>query len=214
MASVFNYMPQDFGFFPDKEQRIRTLARKARIPLHDDEELFAVYHQTLHVLAKHFGIALAVILIPGIPLVRYGLFGQYRGLYFLLVLIAFAYFAKHLTIWFLNSYIITSHRLIKISHEGLFKKLILETPLDRILNVSYKTTGIASSIFGYGDVEVQVVGLMEPMILKHIGQPAQIKDYLWKAHLEFSGKRATFDAEKISHIQQQIGYTKENQRVL
>lgn len=101
-----------------------------------------------------------------------------------------------------------------MSHEGLFKKLVIETPLDRILNVSYKTTGFFSSIFSFGDVEVQVVGLIEPIVLKQVRYPAKLKDRLWKAHEDSLKGPHRFDAESIPEIQQQIGYTKKNQKVV
>lgn len=207
-------MDSDFGFFPDREKRTKKMEKKAKVPLHHEEQLLRVYHQTIFVLIKPFLIFLVGILLPTIPLIRYDLFRQYRGLVLLLFIGFFAYLLKHIIIWQLNSYIITTARLIKVSHEGLFKKLVVETPLDRILNVSYKTTGVLSSLFEFGDVEVQVVGLIEPMNLRYINSPAAIKDYLWKAHAEFAGSKSNLSAEKIPHLQEEIGYTKENQRVI
>ena len=207
-------MPEDFGFFPDRENRTKKMERKAKIPLRHEEQLLRVYHQTFFVLAKPLLIFLAGVVLPAIPLLRYGLMNQYRGLFFLVFIGFLIYFLKHFIIWRLNSYVITTARLIKISHEGLFKKLVIETPLDRILNVSYKTTGVFSSLFEYGDVEVQVVGLIEPMNLRYINSPAAIKDYLWKAHAEFTGPKNNLSPNEISHLQEKIGYTKENQRVL
>jgi hypothetical protein len=207
-------MNQDFGFFPDKEKQKKHAAHKAKVPLHPEEDLLRVYHQTGFVLLKPVAIFLAGTIIPALPLARYGLLSQYKLLFFLLVIGLLGYVLKKWAIWSLNSYIITSQRLIRISHEGLFKKLVLETPLDRILNVSYKTTGLTSVFFGYGDVEVQVVGLIEPMILRHISDPAAIKDYLWKAHSEYTERKGRFTQDKIAHLQEEIGYTKQNQRVL
>jgi hypothetical protein len=97
----------------------------------------------------------------------------------------------------------------------LFKKTFVETPLDRILNVSYKTTGFWSSILGFGNVEVQVVGLIEPIIFQNVSRPGPLKDYIWKAHERAAKSNPhRFDSESISHIQQQIGYTKKDQRIV
>ncbi len=114
----------------------------------------------------------------------------------------------------MGRYVVTSHRLIKISRHGWFKLLVVETTLDRILNVSYKTTGMLSSLFQYGHVEVQAVGLMEPIILDYIAEPAQIKDYLWDAHQDFIEKHGGSNLEDISRLQEHIGYTKKNQKIL
>src|SRR3546814_4664852 len=66
-----------------------------------------------------------------------------------------------------------SKRLVHILHTGLFKKTVVETPLDRILNVSFRTTGILSTLFNYGDVLVEVVGLDHSLILKAIPGPSK-----------------------------------------
>ena len=207
-------MANNFGFFKEHQPKVIKLPRHAKVVLHPEEEVLASYHQTFFVLHKPITLTLAAIIIPIIPLVRYGLFNQYRGLVVLWSIVFIGYFLKEFLIWHLNTYVITSQRLMKISHEGLFKRLVMETPLDRILNVSYKTTGIASSLIGYGDVEVQVVGLVEPINLKSINEPSEIKDYLWKAHIDSAKNSSQFTEQKISHIQEQQGYTKHNQRIL
>ena len=59
----------------------------------------------------------------------------------------------------MNYYMLTSRRLLHVYREGLFNKHVNETYLDRILNVSFKTTGFISTIFEYGDVSVKAVGM-------------------------------------------------------
>lgn len=203
-------MADDFGFFDQHEIK----KHKTRIPLRPEEQLLRVYHQSAHVLLNPISLSLAAIVVPLIPLVRYGLFREYLGLVLLYIIIVLGVLIRKIIIWKFNKYIITNQRLIKTSHEGLFKRLVVETPLDRILNVSYKTTGMISVLLDFGDVEVQVVGLIEPILLKNIPYPAKIKDYLWQAHLEFSGQNSKLDREQIAHLQQQIGYTKQDQRIL
>lgn len=210
MAQAYLAMVNDFGFFDQQEIK----KHKTSIPLRHEEQLLQVYHQSAHVLLSPISLYLGAILIPLIPLVRYGLFRDYLGLFLLYSIVILAILIRKIIIWKFNQYIVTNQRLIKTSHEGLFKRLVIETPLDRILNVSYKTTGIISVMLDFGDVEVQVVGLIEPILLKNIPYPAKIKDYLWQAHLEFSGQGSKLDREQISHLQQQIGYTKKDQRIL
>jgi hypothetical protein len=56
----------------------------------------------------------------------------------------------------------------------------VETPLERILNVSYQIKGFWPSLFRFGVVEVQAAGLADPLSLKNISQPEKVKDFLWK----------------------------------
>lgn len=229
-------MANEFGFFDEtpkpKEQKTVSLKTsivkekqfdkptpkpqkaKHNLNLLENESILHTYHQTPLVLAKVSFIIIVLVALPFLILWHNSLLGQYDRLLIAWAIIVFIATIRHWVIWLLNTYIITDKRLIKISHEGLFKKLVLETPLDRILNISFKTTGISSSLFNYGDVEVQVVGLMEPMILANISSPAEIKDYLWQVHNKFIGKEGQYSKDKIEHLQESTGYTKHNQKIL
>lgn len=179
-----------------------------------EEHLKNTYRQSKLFLTKGFLISFGLIFIPIYFLWQYQLLGQFRQAIFVLTIFAGGWFLREAIIWFRNCYVLTNQRLILFAHDGLFKRTVIETPLERVLNVSYKTTGITSAIFGYGDVEVQVVGLVDPIILKHIPSPAEIKDYLWQMHKRVVTKQVAFDPENIAHSQEEIGYTKKNQKVL
>lgn len=179
------------------------------IILNGDERIIRVFHQTKWVLAKPLLLCLVAIVGPWWYVSKLNIprAGTLLVIWTILILL---YFLREYKLWSFQKYIITSRRLIKHHHDALFKKIVVETPLDRILNVSFKTTGLFSVICRFGDVEVQVVGLIEPIILKRITRPANIKEYLWRAHAE-AGKQSGFDAP---HLQERIGYTKHNQRIL
>jgi hypothetical protein len=177
--------------------------------LDTNEHVVRIFHQSKWVLAKPFILSLVAIVGPWWYVSKLSIPRAGTLLVVWTILIC-VYFLREYKLWMLQKYVITSKRLIKHHHDALFKKVVVETPLDRILNVSFKTTGLFSVIGRFGDVEVQVVGLIEPMILKHITHPANIKEYLWRAHAE-AGKQSGFDAP---HLQEKIGYTKQNQRIL
>jgi len=186
-----------------------------KLILHENEELENTYHESEMVLAKPVVIILLAVYLPWFFALSYDVALQLRGWLFLWTLVLFFYGLRAYIIWSFNKYIITSQRLIRIAHAGLFKRVVMETPLERILNVSYKTTGVFSALFKYGDVEVQVVGLMEPIILKNIHDPQTIKDYLWSLHQEhLERQHKSYSTEHINHLQEESGYTKKNQKVL
>lgn len=185
-----------------------------KLLLHDMEHIRDTYHEAGVVIMKPVLIALAVFAVPWYFALRYGITGRFRIILLLIGMGALIYAMRALIIWRLNSYIITNKRLVKLSHDGLFKRTVIETPHERILNVSYKTTGLMSVLFRHGDVEVQVVGLVEPIILKNIERPAAVKDYLWQLHGRVVKKEGVYDSDDIAHVQEQVGYTKKNQRIL
>ena len=178
------------------------------------EHIRDVYHQSKAVLLKPIGIAVLVLLLSWYFALQYNLVGFAMRLLYAWSAIILIFAIRELVIWHLNAYYVTNKRLVKVSHDGLFKRTVIETPHERILNVSYKTTGVGSALFRFGDVEVQVVGLVEPIILKHIPHPAAIKDYIWELHRRVVTTQGVFEANDMAHVQERVGYTKKNQRIL
>lgn len=183
------------------------------IKLKENEHIRDTYRQSKTVLLKPAFVAISVICITWYLATQYQVMDQVLLPFQLLVLIMIGYFLKAVAIWRLNIYYITNQRLIKVAHLGPFKRVVIETPHERILNVSYKTTGITSILFKYGDVIVQVVGLMEPVILSHIAHPAKIKDYIWEIHQRMVKTQGIFSANDLNHYQERTGYTKHGQKI-
>ncbi len=103
--------------------------------------------------------------------------------------------------------------MLHYGQKGLFDQTVIETPHERVLNVSYKTEGVTSTILGYGDVVVQVVGLMDPIILKNISTPMEIKDYLWEMHKRLAQDKSNnlYADSDATHMQEHVGYSKGKQ---
>jgi hypothetical protein len=143
------------------------------ILLQDGEHLKQRFRQTKFVLLGPGVLASLMLYIPWSVTIKYGVREDFATVLWIYSFLVLGYFSRAYALWFRIRYIITSARLIKISHEGLFKKIVIETPLDRILNVSYKTTGFFSSLLRYGNVEVQVVGRQDTHLYSKIssGRP-------------------------------------------
>lgn len=164
------------------------------LKLHSDEQLLAVYRKHEVTLVPKVLQIFVFIFIPWF----FGLKYEYvfsspdHTKIFIAWTLLVAFFALHaFIVWSINVYIVTTKRLVHIVHTGLFKKTVVETPLDRILNVSFRTTGILSTLFNYGDVLVEVVGLDHSLILKAIPGPSKVKDFIWKIHLEYGASSST-----------------------
>lgn len=177
--------------------------------LQAEERIVRVLRQSCWVLIKPFVVSFILFAVPWWYIYRFAL-SEIRIQAVFWSVIPILYFVRAYRLWSLHSYIVTTKRLIKTHHETLFKRLVVETPIQRILNVSFRTTGFVSVLGRFGDVEVQVVGLMEPIILENIQRPAAVKEYLWRAHQIASGG----DATDIAHLQEKNGYTKPNQKVV
>ena len=182
------------------------------IALKENERIRQIYRQSPWVLLHATIITVALGFILGSLLWKFSASGPLRIVLTVGLIAVLLHFLKVIIIWRLNQYVVTNQRLLHYGQKGLFDQLVVETPHERILNVSYKTEGMVSRIVGYGDVVVQVVGLMEPIVLRNIDQPMEIKDYLWEMHKRLAKDKgdAVYGNADATHIQEQVGYTKNN----
>ncbi len=179
--------------------------------LQQNEDLINLYRQTELVLVKPVLWVFVLIYAPWYFLIKYSLVDQFQRLLLAWSLIVLGYFINKVLLWLLNSYVLTNKRLVKIYYRTVFHKQIIETPLERILNISYETTGVFSSLLNFGNINVQVVGLTEAMVLKNIKDPGAVKDSLWQIHGSHSAKNPLFSPENIKNLEQNIGYQQESQ---
>ncbi len=183
-----------------------------KISLKDNERIRQIYRQTPVILIHSAGVALVGIILVGYLIIRFSARGILLGVLAAIIVFLLGYALKKFMIWRLNQYVVTNQRLLYYAHTGLFSQSVTETPHERILNVSYKHEGIFSALFGYGDVIVQIVGLMDPIVIKNISEPMEIKDYLWEMHKRIAKDQGgvVYASTDATHLQEQVGYTKQN----
>ena len=172
-----------------------------------DEKVVNIYRQTEAVLFKPVLIIFALIYFPWYFLIKYELVSNFERLLLFWTFLVLIYGIHTYLVWLLNAYIVTDKRLINIAHKSIINKRVVETPLERILNVSFQIKGVWQSLFKFGTVEVQAAGLSDPLSLKNVSQPDKVKDFLWKIHNQHQGsgtftqnleiKHQTFTPQKI-----------------
>lgn len=184
-----------------------------KIALKDFEHIRQVYRQSPFVLIHPMLISAVAILVPIYAVLRFGsTIGALKTILLIWIVLVLIHAIRLFIIWRLNTYVVTNQRLLHYAQKGLFDQTVTETPHERILNVSYKSEGVISTVVGFGDVIVQVVGLMEPIILKNISTPMEIKDYLWEMHKRVAQDKSgtVFGEADATHVQERVGYTKLN----
>ena len=170
-----------------------------KFDLLENEKVVNIYRQTEAVLFKPAIVVFILIYGPWYFLLKYDLAATYDRLLFFWTILVFLYAIHKYFLWLLNVYIVTNKRVIKVGYKSVFNKEVLESPLDRILNISYFVKGFWPSLFGFGSVEVQVAGLSDPVLLKNVSHPAQVKDFLWKLHSKYSGGTFTQSGPELAH---------------
>ena len=156
-----------------------------KIKLQPDESLRVIHRQSIWVIAPRFWtwvLGTVIILLVS----RKGLGSSLNlSLWVIWVVLTFWFVYKCL-LWSMTSYILSTHRLMVIEQFGLFRRRVQETPIDRIMTVGFQTTGMQSVLYGYGNVEVHIIGLDKPLELKYVANPSSVKDFIWRAHKELN----------------------------
>mgnify|MGYP001564498211 FL=1 len=80
------------------------------------------------------------------------------------------------TDYYLDTWIITTERIINIEQEGLFKRTASELDLAAVQDTTAEIRGFLQTIFTYGNVFVQTAGEHGRFHFKNINDPESVKE--------------------------------------
>lgn len=86
--------------------------------------------------------------------------------------------------YYLDTWIVTTKRILNIEQTGLFGRTVSELRLYRIQDVTAVVNGISNTFFNYGEVEIQTAGEKEHFVFEQVSNPNNIS----KVILELSEK--------------------------
>lgn len=89
------------------------------------------------------------------------------------------------TMYYLNVWVITDHRVISSQQVGLFKRNVAELYLAKIQDVSVNVEGFFQTFLDFGDLEVQSAGAEKKFRLRSIQNPIEVKELIMKAYNDF-----------------------------
>lgn len=90
--------------------------------------------------------------------------------------------------WYFNLTLVTSQRIIDIEQRGMFLRRVREAPHERIVEVTFEIKGLLATLFGYGNVYVNLGGDKKPIVIEAIETPEIVKDKLSKVQ-EFAQRQ-------------------------
>ncbi|MEK7645786.1 MAG: PH domain-containing protein [Patescibacteria group bacterium] len=157
------------------------------------------YEHTIVLLHRHwFVLAIKLagyLLIALIPIVVYsGLlnfagFVYFQGLYLVFTtgfyLIWWYSLFYVITMYLLDTWIITNHRVIDSEQHGFFNRTVAELSLAKIQDVSTRIEGPLATWLKFGYLDVQTAGTSPKFSFKQIPNPLAVKDELMRAHNEY-----------------------------
>lgn len=85
-----------------------------------------------------------------------------------------------LTMYTLDVWIVTNHRIIDSTQHGFFDRRVSELHLIRIQDISVQTQGVIQTVFHFGDLQVQTAGAEEKFKFSQIPNPVKVKDEIMR----------------------------------
>ena len=154
-------------------------------------ELFLRRHW-LVLFSIYFGFGILILLgLSGFYLANKFLILKETGLNLAMFFLSFYflfiwYFLfKALTDFYLDTWIVTDHRILEIHQLGLFKRDISELRLSKIQDVTVRIKGLLPTFFNYGQVTVQTAGEIPEFTFEQIPSPQQVKDKILQLYDQF-----------------------------
>ncbi len=90
--------------------------------------------------------------------------------------------------WYFNLTLVTSQRIIDIEQRGMFLRRVREAPHAWIMEVTFEIKGLMATLFGYGNVYVNLGGDKKPICIEAVETPEIVKDKLSKVQ-EFAQRQ-------------------------
>lgn len=84
-----------------------------------------------------------------------------------------AYSWYNFLIWYYTVGFVTNQRVIDLDYYGVVKRKVTQAPINKIADVSAKSSGFFRQIFNYGDVHVQTEGILQDIEFFNVPDPDQ-----------------------------------------
>lgn len=148
-------------------------------------EIFLRRHPIV-ILLRIFGLVVAYIfsIILSVFFIDYIINNNLLAL-FLFVMSVWSLFVWVLvfysfTMYTLDVWIVTNHRIIDSTQHGFFNRTVSELHISRIQDISVNTDGTLQTVLNFGDLHIQTAGTEERFKFLQIPDPVGVKDRLMK----------------------------------
>ncbi len=104
--------------------------------------------------------------------------------YSLWLLLAWIFFFREWTDYYLDVWYITPKRIIDVEQRSLFNREVISLRYEQLQDATVDVAGILPTLLGYGDVHVQTAGHGREIILKDASDPVEVKKEIMKLHAQ------------------------------
>ena len=102
------------------------------------------------------------------------------------LLIAWLLFFVSLIDYFLDTWIVTDHRIVDIRQCGFFKRNVSELRYPKIEDITVKVQGFIPTMFDYGDIQIQTAAEIEEFKFAQVPNPNGVKDLIFKTYDQYA----------------------------
>jgi hypothetical protein len=93
-------------------------------------------------------------------------------------LLTFGFVLMKFIHWFFNIFIVTNERIIDIDFINLLYKEFSEARLERVQDISYRTTGVLATMVNYGNVMIQTAGEQPNFVFESVPHPDAVVEVI------------------------------------
>jgi hypothetical protein len=146
------------------------------IILKPNEQIIRVIRRTILVDTSRYLIGAVFLLLPFFllyPLLKYRPWGIVVGV--TLFCIGLFVCFRTLYLWYHNTFVITSERIIDFDQRGFFEKVASQSSYEKIQDVSFHIHGAWGTMFRYGDVRLKTGWGSVELLVPTVHRPAELQ---------------------------------------
>lgn len=164
-----------------------------------NETIISVVHRHWFNMMIQF---IPIFAIIGIMFLSFGMypyiFSEFNGIggkalfYFIQSFFLLGMWIYGFVIWFdyyLDIWIITTHRVVNVEQKGLFSRQVSELKFHQIQDVSTDVKGFFPTVLNFGDITVQTAAEQSRFLFRSVGNPYGLKSELMKLQKRKNGEK-------------------------
>ncbi|OGZ95886.1 MAG: hypothetical protein A2847_01910 [Candidatus Sungbacteria bacterium RIFCSPHIGHO2_01_FULL_50_25] len=180
------------------------------ISLYENEKILIIVWKHWFVMLRTLLLFLGILLFPVVVMLflpyaeRFfppELFRPATNFFLVLYFALLAAFLFHEWIdYFLDTWIITTKRIIDVEQHGLFSREVSEIPLSRVQDITIEVHGIIETLLGFGTIRIQTAGERD-FYIHDVPRLQTLKDLIMQS--AGAGKMAAADERALAQKPQE-----------
>lgn len=152
-----------------------------------------VYRHWITIATTMAGLILALFLPLALYFVAQSLFASHYNIesafwfcYLIYILLWWFALFYNLTMYLLDTWVVSDHRVIDSRQHGFFKRNVSELNLAKIQDISVEIKGLIPTFLDYGDLKIQTAGAETKFMFEQIPHPTAVKDIIMREHNKYA----------------------------